>query len=282
MKSKMPAVAMICCTLSYAMAGTSAIGTASARGDMRVDGYAVKGDATLFNGTVVETGQNSAALHVGTGVEVKLATESRGTLYHDRLVLQQGQSELKTSNPFQVEANGLHVSPALPNSSGMVAVSNGTVEVAALTGAFQVTNNLGYLLAKIPSGSAEAFGAKQPAPIRSNTPVKMTLFGDLVDVDGHYYLNLPTPDLGVVYELSGGNLSSFVGKRITITGFADFNAKPTGKASYVIDVSTAQETQVQTQNSHKKLIGGILLGAGAAGLAGGLFAVNNGGAPASR
>ncbi len=282
MKSKLHAVAMICCTLSYAMAGTSAIGTASARGDMRVDGYTVKGDATLFNGTVVETGQNSAALRVGTGVEVKLGTESRGTLYQDRLVLQQGASELKTSSPFQVDANGLHVTSAMPNASGVVAVNNGILEVAALTGAFKVTNGRGYLLASIPSGSSEAFGAPQPAPVQSNPPVKMTLFGDLVSVDGHYYLNLPTPDLGVVYELSGGNLSGMVGKRITITGFADLNAKATGKASYVIDVTTAQEIPVETQNSHKKLIGGILLGAGAAGLAGGLFAANSGGTPASR
>ena len=56
MKSKLPAVLMILSTFSYAAAGTTAIGTVSARGDMRVDGYRVNGDATLFDGTVVETG----------------------------------------------------------------------------------------------------------------------------------------------------------------------------------------------------------------------------------
>ena len=282
MTSKLPAVAMIFCTLSYAMAGTSAIGTASARGDMRVDGYAVKGDATLFNGTVVETGQNSAALRLDKGVEVKLATDTQGTLYRDRLILQHGSSELKTSSPYQVEANGLHIAPALPNSIGTVTVSNETVEVAALTGTFQVTNSRGFVLAKIQPGNAMSFGASQPTPVRTATPVQMTLFGDLTRVDGHYYLNLPVPDLGVVYELTGGNLESLIGKRITITGIVDFNAKPTGNASHVIDVATAKEIPPPEENSHKKAVVATLIGAGAAGVAIGLYATNHGAAPASR
>ena len=79
MKSKLPAVLMILSTFSYAAAGTTAIGTVSARGDMRVDGYRVNGDATLFDGTVVETGQASAASLLDKGVEIKLAQDSRGT-----------------------------------------------------------------------------------------------------------------------------------------------------------------------------------------------------------
>ena len=67
MISKLFAAAMVLCAASYATAGTTAIGTVSARGSLRVDGYAVKGDATLFNGTVVETGQASAALRLNKG-----------------------------------------------------------------------------------------------------------------------------------------------------------------------------------------------------------------------
>src|SRR6202035_1142736 len=94
-------------TCSYAMAGSTAIGTASARGDMRIDGDSVKGNATLFDGTVVETGQATAALRLDRGIEIKLATGSRGTLYRDRIVLQQGTSEFAPSGPFYLEANGL-------------------------------------------------------------------------------------------------------------------------------------------------------------------------------
>lgn len=283
MNSKLPAVAMIFCTLSYAMAGTSAIGTASARGNMRVDGYAVKGDATLFNGTVVETGQNSVALRLDNDVEVKLATDTQGTLYRDHIVLQHGSTELKTSSPFQVEAHGLRVTAVQPNSTGTVSMGEqNTVEVAALTGAFRVTNSRGFVLAKIKPGSAVSFGASQAAPVRSANPVQMTLFGDLVSENGHYYLNLPSPDLGVVYELTGSNLASMVGKRITITGLVDFNAKPTGNASYLINVQNAQEMAPPSGNSHKKAAILALVGAGAAGTAIGLYAANSGAGPASR
>ena len=58
---------VVVCMLSNAEAGTVLIGTASARGDMRVDNYTVKGGATLFDGSVVETGQASADLHLGAG-----------------------------------------------------------------------------------------------------------------------------------------------------------------------------------------------------------------------
>jgi hypothetical protein len=54
---KLQVVMAVLCMLSNAAAGTVSIGTASARGDMRVDSYMVKGNATLFDGSVVETGE---------------------------------------------------------------------------------------------------------------------------------------------------------------------------------------------------------------------------------
>ena len=67
MLKKLQAVFVIFSMLSYAQAGTVVIGTASARGDMRVDSYMVKGNATLFDGSVVETGQATADLRLNKG-----------------------------------------------------------------------------------------------------------------------------------------------------------------------------------------------------------------------
>src|SRR5665213_2037084 len=61
---KLQVAAILLCMLSYAAAGTVSIGTASARGDLRVDSYLVKGNATLFDGSVVETGQTTANLRL--------------------------------------------------------------------------------------------------------------------------------------------------------------------------------------------------------------------------
>jgi len=92
-------------------------GTASARGDLNVDSNLIKGNATLFNGSVVETGQATADLRLGKGTRFTMATASRGTIYSDHLVLQQGQSELTaSSSAFQLEANGLRVTANEPNS----------------------------------------------------------------------------------------------------------------------------------------------------------------------
>ena len=132
---KLQVVAALFSMLSYSVAGTVSIGTASARGDMRVDNYTVKGNATLFEGSVLETGQATADLRLYKGTEITMSTNSRGTLYKDHLLLQQGESELVASSLFQLEANGLHVTPNEPNSRGVVSLKPGnTVEVAALNG----------------------------------------------------------------------------------------------------------------------------------------------------
>ena len=113
--------AMLVATLANASAGTVAIGTASARGDMRVDQYKVNGNATLFDGSVIETDQATADLRLDKGVAVTLSTGSRATLYHDHLVLQKGMSELSSASAFQVDASNLRVTANASDSRGVVA-----------------------------------------------------------------------------------------------------------------------------------------------------------------
>jgi hypothetical protein len=245
---------------------------------MRVDGYMVKGDATLFDGTVVETGQASAALRLDKGVEIKLSTSSRGTLHRDRLVLQQGTSELASSNTFQLEANGLRVTPSEPNSRGLVSVSGAnTVEVAALTGGFRVTDAHGLLLARIRPGNALSFGVPQAGAPESSS---ITVVGKLTVDDGHYYLTASETE--VVYELRGQNFDKLVGKNVSITGTLDPNAKPAGGASAVIDVSSAKKKGAEgTSTTAKVIIASLMLG-GAAGIGYGTYAANQPLSPASR
>ena len=236
MNTKLLALAVVFCTLPYASAGTTVIGTASVRGDMRVDGYRVSGDATLFDGSVVQTGQASAALHLNKGVEIKFATDSRGTLYRDRLVLQQGSSEWTPSSSFSLEASGLHVTPDEPNSKGLVSLGGAlTVEVTALTGGFQVKNDNGMLLARVSPGHTMSFGAFQSGTSASNS---VTVTGDVSFTGGICFLYVP--GTGVVYELKGMDFSKQFGATITVTGMIDPNAKPANGASAVIDVSEAK------------------------------------------
>ena len=291
MTTKLPVALMLLCTFSYATAATSTIGTATARGDMRVDGYTVKGDATLFDGTVVETGQASAALRLNKGVEIKLSTDSRGTLYRDRLVLQKGASEWTPSSSFQVDANGLLVTPNEPNSRGVVSMGGtNTVEVAALSGGFKVTDDRGQLLASVTPGHAMSFGALQAA---TQGTYLMTVTGKLTSAGGHYFVK--AQDTGSVYEVTGSNLESLAGKTVTVSGTLDPNIKPAGNASAVITASSVNASQngeaSQTPapagtsgelTNKKKLILGALIVGGATGAGIGVYEANESPRPASR
>jgi hypothetical protein len=209
---KLQALAALVCMFSYSAAETVSIGTASARGEMRIDSYMVKGNATLFDGTVVETGQATADLRLDKGTEITMSTSSRGTLYRNRLVLQRGESELASNSSFQLEANGLRVTPNETNSRGVVSLRAGnTVEVAALNGSFGVTNDHGVLLASVRPGHALSFAIQAGAAPTSN------LFsgeGVISFENGHYYFE----SLEGKYELTGKDFKRYVGTKVHISG----------------------------------------------------------------
>jgi hypothetical protein len=211
MFKKLQVAAILLCMLSYAAAGTVSIGTASARGDMRVDSYLVKGNATLFDGSVVETGQATANLRLNKGTEITMSTASRGTLHSDRLVLQQGESELAASSSFQLEANGLRVTPNEPNSRGVVSLKAGnTVEVASLNGSFGVTTDHGVLLANVRPGRVVSFAMQAGANPANFSGVGLVSFDN-----GTYYL---TTNENVKYVLTCRDSRKFVGDKVVVSG----------------------------------------------------------------
>jgi len=211
MLRKLQVAAMLLCMLSYAAAGTVSIGTASARGDMSVDSNLIKGNATLFDGSVVETGQATVDLRLGKGTEITMSTASRGTVYNDRLVLQRGQSELTASSSFQLEANGLRVTPNEPNSRGVVSLMAGnTVEVASLNGSFGVTNDHGVLLANVRPGRTISFAMQE-----GGNPTLFSGVGMVSSENGQYYLT--TVESGK-YVLTCKDFKKYLGDKVIVSG----------------------------------------------------------------
>lgn len=210
---KLQAVLALFCMASYAAAGTTVVGTASARGNMRVDGSTVKGDATVFNGSVVETDDASANLRVGHGVDVTMSKSSRGTIYGDHFVLQRGASELSASGSFALEANGLRVAAHNPKSVGVVTLTpKNVVEVAALAGSLEVRDGQGILLSNVLPGRPLSFAMQAEA---SASPYSVSTVGMLESQNGQYVL---TTDENVKYVLTGANLQQFVGDKVVVTG----------------------------------------------------------------
>jgi hypothetical protein len=207
--------ALVLLSSSVAFAATPAIGTVSTRGEIRVAGYPVKGTATLFDNTAVETGIYSAVMRLDKGTEIKLGAQSSGTLFHDRLILSRGETELNVKTPFQLEANGFEVTPSGPDTSGIVAVGpQNTVEVAALQGELKVTNRHGVLLANVTSGASLSFAADQDKT--DSQAIAISDIGLESFKDGHYYLS--STQTGLSYEIIGNGLSKNVGAKIIING----------------------------------------------------------------
>jgi hypothetical protein len=233
MLRKLQVAAMLLCMLSYAAAGTVSIGTASARGDMRVDSNLVKGNATLFDGSVVETGQATVDLRLGKGTEITMATASRGTVYNDRLVLQRGQSELTASSSFQLEANGLRVTPNEPNSRGVVSLMAGnTVEVASLNGSFGVTNDHGVLLAHVRPGRMVSFAMEGGGDSTTFSGVGIVSYEN-----GQYYLETGENEK---YVLTCKDLKKYVGDKVFVFATMQPSSAQTGGVTPTLCVKSIE------------------------------------------
>jgi len=262
-------------TVSAAAAGSISIGTASARGDFRVDSHLVRGNATLFNGSILETGTATADLRMDKGATITMSTNSRGTLYSDHLVLQQGESELTAPEAFHLDVEGLRVAANGPKSEGIVSLKAGnTVQVSALTGAFSVTNDQGLALVTISPGRAMTFAFQTGS---SGDAFMGT--GKVSFSDGQYYLTLK--GTGVKYELKGEGLAKLVGKEVTITGTLETPTSPTGGGIDIVDIVSKKVVGGGLTGTSEAIIAGVIVGA-SVGAAVGIYKANQSSTPASR
>lgn len=285
MLRKLQVVMVLFCTLSYASAETIPIGTASARGDMRVDHYAVKGNATLFNGSVVETGQATADLRLDRGTEITVAKDSLCTIHRDRLLLERGQTEF-SSNSYQLRASGLRVIPAEPNSRGVVSMKQGnTVEVAALTGSFTVTNNAGVPLASIHPGPALSFAVQASGENSKCVAGKNFSARGIVSCENKHYYVVTDIDPGTGaetrYELTGKDLKAYVGKKVDVSGTLKCDAIVPGGPLGVLSVTSAAVVGGGGIGTTALILTGVGVAAGT-GTAVGLVVANQSSSPASR
>lgn len=259
MLKKLQVAAILLCMLSYAAAGTVSIGTASARGDIRVDNYPVAGNATLFNGSVVETEQATADLRMNKGTKITLSSGSRGTLYSDHLVLQKGESELAASDSFQLQANGMHVIPNEPNARGVVTIRDGkTIEVASLSGSFGVSSEHGVMLANVHPGRTVSFAMQDGA-----NPSEFYGVGLVTFENGTYYL---TTDEDVKYVLTCKDSHRYVGDKVVVSGTIQGGTGQPGSVGTMLCVKSMDINGGNGGLSRgtKWLIAGILVGGGAA------------------
>lgn len=217
-------------SLAAAWGAAPAIGLAVARGSFLVDGARASGNATLFEGTTVETSRVLSELRLEGGARMRLASDSRAQVHRDYLLLERGIGEVGPGAAYQIRASGLRITAA-GASSGRVALAGGSkVQVAALAGSFRVTNAEGMEVANVTTGAPLELEPQAPG---ASAPSHLT--GCLHRKNGRLLLSDETT--GVVAELTGAGLDAEAGNRLDVTGVRDPAARPAGDAGHLIRVS---------------------------------------------
>lgn len=216
-------------TAAAAGAAPPVIGTVTAPGSFRLDEATLSGNATLFEGSAVETRQARSSLDLLAGAHVLLAADSKGRVFGDHLILERGSAQIDRAAGFRLEARGLSIHAETGMSSARVMLAGSkSVRVAALSGSLRVLNGSGLLIASLANGAALEFD-----PQAAGEPWKMT--GCLRAITGHFLLTDETTNVTV--ELAGGGIDKEAGNRVEITGALDPTATPVSGATQVIRVN---------------------------------------------
>lgn len=248
------------------LASNPVIGLVTAKGDLEVDKSRVWGNATVFDGSVIQTGEAASHLQLNNGVQMRLANESRAQIYRSRAILERGTGQLQSSNGYEMEAGTLRIMGTAPNSVARVRITGpSSVTIAALTGNLKVTNARGALVARMAAGRELAFDTQAGA----SAPTKIT--GILTVKDGRYYVTDETTD--VVMEVQGEGLATEVGNTVEVTGSKE------GSVLMAVNVKhlsgTAQGAGASggaAAGSSAAITGAVIGGVAVAGTVGGLAA----------
>ena len=230
----------VAAVLGAAWAAAPAIGVATTSGDFQIDRSSVSGNATLLDGSLVETGKAASELRLYEGTGMRLAGDSRAKVFRERLVLEQGAAQVDARKGYAVDAAGIQVQAAPRSAARIGLAGGGRVEVAALSGAVQVKNKTGVLLAQVLPGQALAFtiqASGAAAPERLTGVVKV--------INGHYFLTDRTA--GVQVELVGKDLGTMVGRLVEVSGTLDTSAAAASSGAHVVHVIAIRAVDTATK-----------------------------------
>jgi hypothetical protein len=234
------------CLSSYALAAAPSIGSVTARGETRVDNYDVRGSGTVFDGSVIETGQSissGADLRLTSKAVVTVLRDSRGTLYRDHFVLQRGEAQLGLTDSFRIQANGVVVVPAEEHSSGTVSIdSANAVTVEAKNGTLEIRNSVGATVARVRPGHPLTFSS-----LADKSSAEFSALGTVSLENGRYYLN--SSETGTKYEVKGDNLQNYDGTSVVASGVLEAAAPAAGIAGVLLANS------IQSSNAGALLAG---------------------------
>ncbi len=215
-------------------AAATPIGMAIANGSIQVDHAPVWGSATLFDGTLVETTAASSQLQLYGGAEMRLAANTRVTVYRNRLVLDNGYGEVRSASGFEVDARSLRIAAAPDTVARIRLKGDRQVTVAAVHGGVRVLNASGLLVAAVDQGYSLDF---EPQAAGAAAPTKAS--GCLLAKAGKFILADQTTN--VVLEVHGTGLDKELGNRVEISGISASDSASVSGATQLIQVAGLKE-----------------------------------------
>jgi hypothetical protein len=244
-----------CSCLVSVAASPSSIGFVVTSGQVQVDGVAVRGNSTLFQGNVVHAGDATSDLMFAGGPNLLLQPGSVVTVFRNYGVLEHGVAVQRGHRTLL--ADGLRVLSLSQQGAVLVDVQDKShLKVTAQGGPAEVRNPAGLLVALLESGKALSFSVQQqsptptspqpnPAPVAGEQApppagAQLTLHGVLrKDHPGRYgHFLLTDMATNITYELQGPDLDDLVGASVEVTGSTYDSAAASGasKVMSVLDI----------------------------------------------
>jgi hypothetical protein len=251
-------------------AASPSIGFVVARGSFQLDNSRIWNNATLFDGSTIETKAVPSRIHLSDGSEVRMAAESRLKVYLGRAVLEKGVGRLQSSTKYQVEARTLHIAAGDANTVAEVRLREPAgVTVAALSGKILVSNVQGVLVVDLGAGQAVTLD-----PSDAGAPGSTKVSGCLLAKGGKSILVDQVTN--VTFELHGNGLEREIGNRVQITGTAEPDRPSVAGASQVVNVIELTQIGKGGCSSAAKKAGAAGAHATVAGFAPGTVAIVGG------
>lgn len=264
---------VLVCTISASLgvlsAATTGIGVAMSEGNIVINSASTAGNATVFNGSTVETQSAASQVRLKDGAQLRLASDSKGTVYSDHIDLQKGSARI---TGYAANASGLSVRAEGKSSASVSVRDQGVVEIAALTGDVHVFNAAGFNVANLVPGRALDLRAQDAG---ASAPSSLT--GCAVRSGENLLLTDETSNVTV--QLRGGNVKT--GQRVQITGSMVPNTTPVSGATQVINVTNVKTVGGTCKAGAVAAAGGAAAGAGAAAAGAGAGAAAGGAAVAA-
>jgi hypothetical protein len=205
-------------------AATSGIGIAMSGGSILLNNSRTAGNATIFDGTTLETLGGWSQVRLKDGAQVRFGADSSGRLFSDHVELLKGSARIYG---YAANAKGLNVQ-AEGDASATVSMQGAVVEVASLTGNIQIYNAAGVNVANLLPGRALSL-----SPQEAGAAAPSSLVGCAESSGNNIILTDETSNVTV--QLRGGNVRT--GRRIQVTGTMVPNTTPAAPATQVINVT---------------------------------------------